>query len=99
MSDTEDRVRSLVAVAMSCEALDELIEPLERALDSDDPWLVNAGILAIGHAARRLKAYPRTLKDALWARSHHFQPGAGPNLAGTRADAEADIRHFKAKGV
>jgi hypothetical protein len=89
----------IVTIAMDCGTLDALRAPLDFAAASDDPWVLNAGILAIGHAARRFRAYPRAMKERLWGRIHQFPDLISPRLAGTRLDAEGDIAHFGAKGV
>ncbi len=87
----------IVGIAMDCDGLEALTAPLEFAAASNDPWMVNAGILAIGHAARRFKAYPGRLKDALWARIHDFPQAE--QLRPACLAAQDDIRHFKAKPV
>lgn len=89
----------IVYAAMECEEPGQMSEALDFALVSEDPWLLNAGILAIGHLARRFKVYPKAMKERLWVRCHAFPAGAGPQLAGTREDAEGDIRHFGARGI
>jgi hypothetical protein len=87
----------IVKIAMDCEDLDALAAPLEFASTANDPWMVNAGILAIGHAARRFKAYPAALKDTLWARIHDFPQAE--QLRPACLAAQEDIRHFQAKPV
>ena len=99
MTDTpaEYAPLDIVGIAMDSDMLDALTPPLEFAIASEDPWVVNAGILAIGHAARRFKAYPSGLKDALWARIHDFPQAE--QLRSACLTAQDDIRHFKAKAV
>ena len=88
----------IVGRAMDCEQLDDLVPALEFAVASDDFRVLNAGILAIGHAARRFKAYPLELKRKLWTRIHEF-PEQAAQLKSTCETAQGDITHFKAKGV
>ncbi|MCR9268051.1 MAG: hypothetical protein NXI03_10820 [Alphaproteobacteria bacterium] len=88
----------IVSLAMECESLDDLTPVLEQAATSQDPWVINAGILAIGHAARRFKSFPLGMKQALWSRVHDF-PDHASNLRGTCLTAQDDIDHFKAKGI
>ncbi|BDW99012.1 hypothetical protein [Maricaulis maris] len=99
MTDTPDTYAPLdiVGIAMDCDALDALDAPLAFAVASDDPWMINAGILAIGHAARRFQSYPAALKDSLWARVHDFPQAE--QLRPACLAAQEDIRHFKAKPV
>ncbi|WP_203294670.1 hypothetical protein [Maricaulis parjimensis] len=89
---------AIVSLAMECESLEDLAPVLEKAAASNDPWVINAGILAIGHAARRFKSFPLDMKQTLWSRVHDF-PDHASNLRGTCLTADDDIAHFKAKGV